>query len=106
MEFLNRVELTGIVGNVEINPVPNGWMVSFSLQTCYTHKDAEGNAFVETTWHRITAYGDDFKGLKHGVWVNIKGRIRQRKYTVVGGGENVLTDIVAYNWKIVDDLKN
>lgn len=49
MEFLNKIELRGIVGTVTLNRVGESQVCRFSLVTEYSYKDRENNPVVDVT---------------------------------------------------------
>lgn len=102
---INRVELQGRVGTVRIQPAGNGLVASFSVHTETVYTGSEGNAVCEVVWHHVTAFeSNDVKveGLARGSLVNVKGRIRNTRYTAADGGERVFTEVLASSLKIIE----
>ena len=56
MEFLNKIELRGIVGQSSLNRVGDSQVCRFSLVTEYSYKDRGNNPVVDVTWFNITAW--------------------------------------------------
>ena len=56
MEFINKIELRGIVGTSSLNRVGDSNVCRFSLATDYSYKDRDGNPVVDTTWFNVTAW--------------------------------------------------
>jgi hypothetical protein len=54
MEFLNKIELRGIVGTVTLNRVGESQVCRFSLVTEYSYKDRENNPVVDVTCYPKT----------------------------------------------------
>ena len=48
-QYINRVELQGIVGTSKVISIGDKKVVRFSLATNYTYKDKEGYPVIETT---------------------------------------------------------
>ena len=49
MEFLNKIELRGIVGQASLNRVGDSQVCRFSLVTEYSYKDRSNNPIVDVT---------------------------------------------------------
>ncbi len=100
MEFLNKIELKGVVGRAEINSFNNSQVCNFSVVTEYSTIDKERNAIIETTWFNVSAWSGrdsitDLYSIQKGVWVRVVGRIRVRKYTTQTGEERTTMDVIA-----------
>ena len=83
MEQLNSVILRGIIGNARIQNIG----------------DTEMARFIETTWHQVTAFKSekmpDFFTLVRGAGVEVKGRLRNNRFTDSSGVERTVTEILA-----------
>ena len=105
-EFVNRVELTGMVGHEpRVFSVGDAQVARFSLVTQRAFRGGNGELLSEVTWHDISAWsgcGVAFEDLKKGVFVSLKGRLHTTKYTGVDGTERYVTDIVAKELKLVN----
>lgn len=81
MEFLNKVELKGVVGRTYSKEyVPNKTCHNFSLVT--EHANKEQNT-IEVTWWNCLAWSDktpNVTKVEKGDKVHLIGRLRQRKY--------------------------
>lgn len=101
MEFINRIHLRGVVGKAEISTFANNSRVcNFSVVTEYSGVDREGNSAIDTTWFNVSAWSGregivDLYEIQKGVWVEVTGRLRTRKYTNQAGEERTTTDIMA-----------
>ncbi len=99
MEFLNRIELKGVVGRAETNQYNGTPVCNFSVVTEYSTRDKEGNAAIETVWFNVAAWGDrgmpDFTEIQKGAWIHVIGRVRVRKYTTQDNEERSSLDVVA-----------
>ena len=99
MEQLNQVIIRGIIGNARIQKIGDTEMVRFSVATDYAFRNRSGEAVIETTWHLVTAFkGDrmpDFSTLTKGAGVEVKGRLRNNRYTDSNGVERTTTEILA-----------
>lgn len=99
MEFLNRIELNGVVGRAEVN-VYNGIQVcNFSVVTEYSTRDREGNPAVETTWFNVSTWegrdNPNFSLIQKGVWIHVMGRVRLRRYMTQDNEERSSLEVVA-----------
>ena len=84
MEMLNKVELIGIVGAVDVKQVADTMVANFSMATNISYNDNGGNVFIETTWFSVAAVGsslkvNDIDKLQHGLPVRVIGRLRTNK---------------------------
>ncbi len=55
MEFINRIELVGIVGTIRKQTYSGRMVANFSVVTEYSFKDKSGGTVIETTWHNVVA---------------------------------------------------
>lgn len=100
MEFLNRIKLRGIVGRSDINAFNGSHVCNFSVVTEYSTRDREGNSAVDVTWFNVAAWErndviEDLYQIQKGVWVEVTGRIRVRRYTTQENEERTALDVVA-----------
>lgn len=99
MEQLNKIEIRGNVGNVNILKVGESRVAHFSVATNYAYKGRNGEPVIETTWHNVTAWESksvpnlDF--ITKGFGVYVCGRLRSQKYTASDGTEKFVTEIIA-----------
>ncbi|MBO6248454.1 MAG: single-stranded DNA-binding protein [Bacteroidales bacterium] len=107
MEQLNRIEIRGNVGSVNILKVGNTRVAHFSVATNFAYKDRNGEPVIETTWHNVTAWEGN-KGIpsldliSKGFPVYVVGRLRVQKYISGDGTERTSYDVIANTLEIVD----
>ena len=105
MEFLNKIELRGVVGMTSLNRVGDSQVCRFSLVTEYSYKDRDNNPVVDTTWFNITAWEGrnmpDLREIRKGVIVQVAGRVRTFRYTMADGAERSGWEIFARRVTIV-----
>lgn len=105
MEQLNSVQLRGIVGNARIQDIGETQMIRFSVATDHAYKTSGGDMVVETTWHLVVAFKNDnmpdFSTIVRGVGVEVKGRLRNKRYTDANGIERTTTEILANSISLV-----
>ena len=108
MEFLNRIEVKGVVGSIRTSTLDNIQAVRFSLLTEYSYKAKDGMCVVETTWFSIIG----FKGkviqqstidlIKRGSNVYVVGRVRQQRHVDGNGIEQIQNEIMAQSISIIN----
>lgn len=107
MEYLNSIELCGIVGNARIQPISGDVCASFSLMVEHCSKDSHGLQTVECNWFTVSAFqskvGADLDKVGKGSHVYVKGRLRLRQYTDAFGQARVLPEVVAHQVNICHD---
>ena len=104
MEFLNRIELVGVVGRINRQTISNRTVANFSVVTEYNFKDKSGNAIVETTWHNVIAWqnGDmPLDSIERGTHVCVHGRLRCRRYTSESGEPRTSYEVIAKDVNIL-----
>ena len=107
MEFLNRIQLRGVVGKAEVTSFPNDSRVcNFSVVTEYAGVDKEGNSASEITWFNVSFWSREGSPLnlydvQKGLWVEVTGRLRLRRYVSQTGEERVSPDVIARTVKIL-----
>lgn len=100
MEFLNRIDIRGVVGRAEINQVNGTRVCNFSVVTEYSTRDKEGNPAIDTVWFNVAAWQQDngmpdFYEIQKGAWIRVTGRIRIRKYVTQENEEKSVMDVLA-----------
>ena len=110
MEYLNKVDLRGIVGQCHVQAYEDYVHANFSVMTSYAYKDKDGTYVVETTWHSVAASERrdtpvfDLEHLKQGDRVRILGRLQAQRYVDNNGIEHTITRIHAQHIsKVVDN---
>ena len=101
MEFLNKVELVGVVGNIRKSEVNGGLnaMANMSVATSYAYRAQSGEIVVQTEWTNVVAWeGANIAALdsiSKGDKVRVIGRLKTRKYTASDGIEKYSTEVIA-----------
>ena len=95
MEFINKVEVCGMIGTIHTESISSTSKVT-TLTVCVNevYTDAKGNAAMETTWFKVSVWNSD-EEFNVGDYVHIKGKFRMRKYIDSTNNERVTYDIVA-----------
>lgn len=109
MENINKVELCGYVGSVDIEKTDSTKWTKFTLATSI-HYSKEGTMYHETTWHNIVAFQNsskqDLSAITKGCGIHLTGRIRTNKYTGQDGKERTVNEILALSLEIVKESKS
>ncbi|MBO4635442.1 MAG: single-stranded DNA-binding protein [Bacteroidales bacterium] len=103
---MNRIVLRGVVGRADVNAFNGSRVCNFSVVTEYSTKDKEGNSAMDTTWFNVSAWEGhdalpDLSLISKGVWVEVIGRIRLRRYTTQENEERTALDVIARSVKIL-----
>jgi len=104
MEFINKLELQGIVGVCDVYEVGPDKCARFSVCTNNVYNAADGTPVIDTTWHNCTAWGSETpecKNLKKGDIVHLTGRLRRFTFTMADGAERVGYDVVVKTLEIL-----
>ena len=85
MYTMNQLTIIGFAGNdAEAHYTPNGTLVvTISVATKESWKDADGNWQSRTDWHRIVSFGKQAeftRTLTKGSYVMVQGAVRTREY--------------------------
>ncbi len=107
MESLNRIEIRGIIGSVNVKDIGDTKVANISVATDYAYKSQDDSIVIETTWHNVVAWeGKEIQNLdqlEKGSFVHICGRLRNRKYVASDGSERAVCDIVAKSVELVTE---
>jgi len=112
MEFLNKIELVGLVHQVKPITLETVEMVKFTMATNYAYRNKQGLPVVETTWHTILVQDTEklpaSNKLEKNAVVKVAGRIHTSTYTDQYGCSRFNTEIIASALEVLDkntDLK-
>ena len=108
MEQLNKVELVGTVGSVNLQKLNDEKSFHFSVATTVTYgTTCSGTTVCETTWHSVRFFPDeddrDYSNLSKGAHVKVLGRLRNCRYTSADGSDRFVTEVVASSVEVLDD---
>ncbi|MBQ6953535.1 MAG: single-stranded DNA-binding protein [Bacteroidales bacterium] len=105
MEYINHIELAGVVGRVRKQQVADRIVVNFSLVTEEYHKDDSGCAVVETTWHNVVAWQNadmaELDSIERGSHLYVQGRICARRYSDANGDSHILYEVIAASVRLL-----
>lgn len=91
MEFLNQIEIKGVVGRVNAQKIGEATVTNFSVLTEYAYGN-KNKRTIETTWFNCNFYGE--VPIESGDNVHLMGRMRQRSYDDADGVERYVWDVV------------
>ena len=92
-EFLNAVEIKGVVGRVTRTQAGEMTIVNFSVVTERTYNDKNGTKTIETTWFNCVSFKN--VPIDKGDNVHCLGHFRTRRYTDNSGAERTSYEVVA-----------
>ena len=105
MEFLNSVEIIGVVGRVNTQNISDHKVANFSVVTEECFRDASGCAIIETTWFNVVARQaetmPDLDTIERGARVNVKGRLCFKRYINPDGEPRTMNEVVASSIRVV-----
>lgn len=108
MEFLNKIELRGVVGVSRQVDCGSTTACNFSVVTEYCYKSQDGGVIVDTLWLQVCAYGPkpgwpDLNQIQKGSKVYVQGRLRAKRYCDAQGIDRTCYEIVAQEIKLLED---
>ena len=107
MEFINRIELRGIVGNSSIQKVADTRLCRFSVVTELAYKGNDGTNIIESTWFNTVAFEGkditDLEAITRGAIVHVIGRLKCNRYVDANGNDRVQYEIVARKVEVVKE---
>lgn len=110
MEFLNKVEIRGVVGNVSVTDVLGRKLarLAVAVATQHAYKDAEGTPVIDVEWHNVRAWDGEniapLEDLQKGDAVLIEGRLRYARVTNAEGVTYSAAEIIANKLLIIKGI--
>lgn len=105
MEHLNSVHLRGIVGVARVQQIGDTELCRFSLATEFVYRMTKDETICETSWFQCTAFKSDkmpdFATILKAATVEVKGRLRNNRYTDSNGMERTITEVIASEVKVI-----
>lgn len=97
--YINRVELAGMVGSIRVTEVSGVKVARLSLATENIYRSNDGTVFVDTEWHAVTAWSssevEDVTTLKKGDFIKVTGRLSSKAYVSAEGHESRMVEVLA-----------
>ena len=108
MEFLNKIEIRGVVGRANLTPCGPTTVCNFSVMTEYCYKSQDGGVIVDTLWLQVCAYGPkpgwpDLNQIQKGSKVYVQGRLRAKRYCDAQGIDRTCYEVVAQELKLLEE---
>ena len=109
MDFINKIELRGVVGSCRVANCGPATACTFSLATEYCYKSQDGGGVViDTLWMQVIAYGPkpgwpDFGKIQKGSKVYVHGQLRAKRYCDEQGIDRTCYEVVAQDLKLVEE---
>ena len=103
MEYINRIELSGVVGQSSISNCCGTNTCKFSLMTEYCYKSKDGSVVIDTLWIQVIAFGPNLDTIQKGTRVHVYGRLSCRRYTDENGTTRAQYEVVANHLEIMED---
>ena len=107
MEFINKIEIAGVVGAVNTSSVSGSKVARFSVMTENSSTSRDGGLMIECTWFSVCAWeGGKITGLdkiQKGSKVHVLGRVRVRKYVDGEGNDRQCWEVVANELKLLEE---
>lgn len=99
MDYINKVELAGVVGTVRLIKAGGHKFARMSVATVNVYVDRAGERVQETTWHNVIAWQkpgiEDIAKISKGSKVHITGKIHFSRYTGADGMIKSVYEITA-----------
>ena len=107
MQFLNKIEIQGIVGNSSIQKVADTRLCRFSVVTELAYKGNDGTNIIETTWFSCQVFEGtgicNLDAITRGAIVHIIGRLKCNRYVDANGNDRVQYEIVARKVEVMKE---
>jgi single-strand DNA-binding protein len=106
MQYINKIEIQGIVGSIRSNTLFNDTVYSMSVETTTMYRSKETQQpIAETMWHIVVVWASttstDLSKVEKGTPVRVVGRLRTTKYTDPNGIERMYNEVIAGEFEII-----
>lgn len=106
MEFINNIELCGIVGNTAINNIQGSEVVRFSLVVEQAYNSKDGVPVIDSTWFNCTAWKSktiqDLSKIKKGAKLHLTGRVKLQRLLTPSENERYIWEVICKTIEVVD----
>ena len=107
MQFLNKIEIQGIVGNSSIQKVGDTRICRFSVVTELAYKGNDGTNIIESTWFSCQIFEGpgicNLDTITRGAIVHVIGRLKCNRYVDANGNDRVQYEIVARKVEVMKE---
>ena len=105
MQYINKIEIQGIVGSIRSNTLYNDTVYTMSVETTTMYRSKENQPIAETMWHIVVVWASttstDLSKVEKGTPVRVVGRLRTTKYTDTNGVERMYNEVIASEFEII-----
>ena len=106
-DFINKVELRGVVGRARILHIDGKIIARLSVMTDHAYLLADGTPEVDTEWHigTMKLYEEqegEFAKIQKGAKVHIMGRLHYKRFTGEDNVDRISTEIYVSKIIIID----
>ena len=107
MDFINKIELRGVVGSCRVANCGPATACTFSLATEYCYKSQDGGVVIDVLWLSVVACGPkpgwpDLSQIQKGSKVHVIGRLRAKRYCDGEGIDRTVYEVVAQELEILE----
>ena len=107
MDFINRIELQGVVGVSRLANCGGATACTFSLAIEYAYKGQDGGIIIDTLWIQVCAYGPkpgwpNLQQIQKGSKVFVHGRLRAKRYCDDNGIDRTVYEVVAQDLNLLE----
>lgn len=102
MEYLNKIEVQGVVGNSSSGTIENTTYTQFSLCVQYIYQNGK-DLVCGTTWIQVKYFGDI--KINKGDWVYAAGKLKISRYSSPEGQTHIIPEIMASIVKVVKKVE-
>lgn len=101
MEFLNKVELKGLVGAISTRPVCDATCTKFSVVTETAYNSKDGACVIDCCWFSVVSF--NAPELKKGTPVHVVGRMKYVRYCNQDGVEVSTYEVIAKTVELINE---
>lgn len=105
MEFINKIELLGYVGEAKTSIIGDTKKADFSLCVHENFNGADGTLLTQTTWFKCSAWEEkgikDVSSIKKGLFVHLKGRVKAQTYTDKNGNDHYVWEVICKELEVL-----
>lgn len=102
MEYINKIELQGVVGSVNRITVGDSCNTKFSLCVQMAGKTPQGDTLIENTWFHCSIWDATQANLiDKGTFVHCIGRLKQVRYIDSDGTDRATYEVVCNTLRIL-----
>lgn len=101
MEFLNKVELKGLVGAISTRPVCDATCTKFSVVTETAYNSKDGVCVIDCCWFSVVSF--NAPKMSKGDKVHVVGRMKYVRYCDQAGVEHTTYEVIAKTVELINE---